>query len=493
MNADSQKNGLPDNRNIDGSYTDQRPGADLTDKVTTNKDNASEYDPGMAPPKEFEISPDLNISPVLTKSEETKSIPLRDMTQTLNAIHAAGIKQPKTVIVPPEKMAPANPPAKTIGIVGSMRPQSEPRDLQSAVAEITTPATPTQTNPDQIGPKNIRTYEGDIAEVMSHKKSSRASIVIAEDDRKRDENPENNEAIADEKLYIGKKIAITSLSLVLIIAGIIGAYYLYSLSPLYHGPTSTNTQAQRSSSIITSDSQSIVKVDDTNSYQILDEIEDEVDKGMPGNTVREIVLTKTVDEKLYRITAREAIELFGLDIPDILNRSTTDDWMLGIFNDNNDRKSVFVITTNNFFQNAFAGMLQWEPLIADDLKSYLYPSATGITSERRSTSMPPESSLVFDTLIGTTSTTSTPLTSSSSMNLVATTTETQEFITPSFTLRGQFKDRIVKNRDVREFVTADGRILFLYSFIDNSKLVMTNNEATLAELISRLDKQSLMH
>jgi hypothetical protein len=57
-------------------------------------------------------------------------------------------------------------------------------------------------------------------------------------------------------------------------------------------------------------------------------------------------------------------------------------------------------------------------------------------------------------------------------------------------IRGNFIDRIVQNKDVREFVTSDGKIIFLYSFIDNTKLVVTGSEATLSEILRRLEQQT---
>jgi len=58
--------------------------------------------------------------------------------------------------------------------------------------------------------------------------------------------------------------------------------------------------------------------------------------------------------------------------PDIVLRALSDDWMLGVYADPNGTKTVFVVATVDYFQNAFAGMLQWESVMADDLKQYLY-------------------------------------------------------------------------------------------------------------------------
>jgi hypothetical protein len=76
-------------------------------------------------------------------------------------------------------------------------------------------------------------------------------------------------------------------------------------------------------------------------------------------------------------------------------------------------------------------------------------------------------------------------------------TSTDQVLEPSdsqaaFTLRGQFQDRIIKNKDVREFVTANGTLLFLYSFIDTTHLVVSGSESALGEIVGRLEKQAFV-
>ena len=130
--------------------------------------------------------------------------------------------------------------------------------------------------------------------------------------------------------------------------------------------------------------------------------------------------------------------------------------MLGVYADGNGTKTAFVIATVDYFQNAFAGILQWESTMADDLKQYLYANTPA------------------DIALGT-STAST----SASMNRPV-------------ILRGSFIDRIVGNKDVREFVTSDGNVLFLYSFMNNTELAITGSEAALSAILNRLEQQAFV-
>jgi hypothetical protein len=59
-------------------------------------------------------------------------------------------------------------------------------------------------------------------------------------------------------------------------------------------------------------------------------------------------------------------------------------------------------------------------------------------------------------------------------------------------LRGSFIDRIIKNKDVREFTAGNGDVIFLYSFIDSTKLVVTGSESALSEILNRLEQQAFV-
>ena len=60
------------------------------------------------------------------------------------------------------------------------------------------------------------------------------------------------------------------------------------------------------------------------------------------------------------------------------------------------------------------------------------------------------------------------------------------------TLSGQFVDKIIKNKDIREFVASNGKIIFLYSFLDNTRIVFASDESLIAEIMTRLEKQANM-
>jgi hypothetical protein len=64
--------------------------------------------------------------------------------------------------------------------------------------------------------------------------------------------------------------------------------------------------------------------------------------------------------------------------------------------------------------------------------------------------------------------------------------------TDQFSLKGNYKDRIVRNKDVREYVSDNDHIVFLYSFLSNDKMIITNDELALENIIIRLEKTAFV-
>lgn len=527
------------------------------DMTSTDTDN-SETETQDNSPRVFDITSDLNIAPVKDDAGENNQTPI-DVDQinvgqkNSEAIQTnqMDMNQPEKTLdmgtdqivigtefttpitnkapvsnlekIPVSQFGPANPPAKTVGMIKNTLkdnlPQqnkipTEPRNLQDAVASIkttnptlSTPVTKIPERPWEAKPdskiKPLRTYEIDFAEAMAKKRISSASIAIAEN-KKRDTEiiQQQNEIVVPQKTSgIPKTIVVPQkypgipkenfkneeinkvqkpsqenfvkndifknveppkdkiipkdshatrnwllaiFSLILICGGGYSAFYLYQRSPLASSPTKTDNsqslQIEKMKSIVSPDSKIILNVTNKNRSSIISAIKTEISKPQQEKTLKEIILTKTTENTISKVKAGEALQTMEISVPDILSRSISDEWMLGVYSGIGEQKSLFIITTNNFFQNTFAGLIQWEKTMPQDLKEYLY-SASDIKD---------------------------------------------------FTIRGQYKDKIIKNKDVREYVAENGHISFLYSFISNDKLVITNSENALEEIITRLEKDAFI-
>ena len=242
-----------------------------------------------------------------------------------------------------------------------------------------------------------------------------------------------------------KNTILVIISIILLGGGLYAGYYLYTKSPLslvqFSKPKNTNPsepQFLEPKSIFPADTKTKISIDGKNRTQIINDVKKELDKAGKENTIEEIILTKTENNIIEKIGANDLNNIIQIDAPSLITRSLNDDYMLGIYNGIGGQKSPFIITTNNFFQNAFAGMIEWEKNIPTDLKEFLYNNNN------------------------------------------------------QFTLKGVYKDKIIKNKDVREYVSDNDHVIFLYSFLSNDKMIITNNEIALENIIIRLEKNAFV-
>ncbi len=494
------------------------------------------FDPTPFAPAARQVAPQTpSPMPIVQKSDTPPQVPYRTTINQLGLVQPAYV--PQTQKYPVKKPAPivlqdkVNPPIPLVKTPAQSL-QAEitaalPRNLRDQQTEINRPITGApvlniqdlgQNIPQEQAPtpsslrpndfprqeiKPVRTYESDVAEAMSHKRTSKASIAIAESKKQ-----DGNETLGNNPpSHAGKKMAMLLLALILLGGGTYGAYYLYSKSAL--APVAPLVQkSQVAPSIIPQNAQVVVTIETQSPLAIRQHITNEINKTQAPNSIKELIIaTKDSMGTLTRVSAQEMIKALDMNVPDILSRSLTANWMLGVYNDPDGVTSVFIVSTTNFFQNTFAGMLQWERVMADDLKQYLFPSTVeGISNEPSKTKVPivtnPLDNInsILPRTGTTTATSTTPVmntamattTATSTNFLIASTTEIVEPLRTYITIKGKFEDRIVKNKDVRAFRADTGAILFLYSFIDNTHLVITDRESTLAEILSRLEKQSFI-
>lgn len=298
--------------------------------------------------------------------------------------------------------------------------------------------------------KPIRTYESDIAEILARKSVSAATIAIAEDKKRTD--PETIEKIPRTRNT--RKIVLIVFSIIFILGGIVGGYFLYLKSPF----AKINIQPIISMpSIISSDFQIPISINDSEKDQFAKSIiKESYSKTIENNKIIEFIPSIKSESTggetvVLRITGSQFINKIGFNMTDVLKRSLTDKWMFGIYGIQ-DQKLPFIIFTTDFFQNAFAGMLKWETDMSDNLAYILdYKEKTRVNDTMSTTS-----------------------------------------VSSYFSTQGNFFDRKVQNRDVREFISDRGELLFLYSFINKDTIAIATSETTLRVLIDHIEKQTFV-
>nr|MDQ2933168.1 hypothetical protein [bacterium] len=181
---------------------------------------------------------------VLVKNTSS-AIPLQDISANINKFRT-GPANPvtKNVVGTFTGSLDKKPPAQSLqdsvsnvlGETHQFGPDARSKSSQNSpgtipLSEAITNSTSPIKNPELYTDNNLkplRTYESDVAEVMSHKRPSMASIAIAESKKEEGEESLSSEAPS----HAVRNILMICISLIFLGGGTFGAFYLYSRSPL---------------------------------------------------------------------------------------------------------------------------------------------------------------------------------------------------------------------------------------------------------------------
>lgn len=306
--------------------------------------------------------------------------------------------------------------------------------------------------------KQIRTFQGDVADALSGQKESVFSIHQKEEIKKR-ESGVPTIAEANEKNVANKKrkdfVFLLIGSIFFIAVGVAASWYGYvefmkrSAPPVLAVPENRFISVSKEVDInLTSASRETFASAFAEALSGLN----------PGELVH-VVGRVGVGETSSIITPTEFFDLIESRAPSSLVRSFDDLFMIGAIRAQSDTRetSPFIIMRLNSFENAFAGMLSWEKDMPQDLLPLF-----------------------------------------SNPELVKAIDETSVF-----------KDVIVRNKDVRALEvsvpitnavatsTASStemrtETVLAYSFFDNNMLIITNKIEALQTLIDRLVREKLV-
>ncbi|MFA7216515.1 MAG: hypothetical protein WC095_00835 [Candidatus Paceibacterota bacterium] len=201
--------------------------------------------------------------------------------------------------------------------------------------------------------KALRTYQGDMQELISETNASVATIAIAEQKRKVEKNFKE-----EVQKYEVKNKFLVVLGITLFILGIItiGTVYFFQSrgTEVVSETDKTIVAFSEKKPIITNTRQSVVS-------EIGTQIKD---WDMPANSVLFLDFTDSM-ENIIPSNVEKTIPLIGPTIPPNLLRSLKNDYMVGIYSF--DKNVPFIILKSNDFGISFSGMLKWEETILKDL------------------------------------------------------------------------------------------------------------------------------
>ena len=114
--------------------------------------------------------------------------------------------------------------------------------------------------------------------------------------------------------------------------------------------------------------EAVIAIDGLPASAIASKIRAETAKPQAPNTVKEIILAETQNGALVRASPADVLNAMGIAPPDMIVRTLQPEWMLGAYADASGTPSVFAVVETDFFQNAFAGMLQWEGTMPQNIQ-----------------------------------------------------------------------------------------------------------------------------
>jgi hypothetical protein len=131
------------------------------------------------------------------------------------------------------------------------------------------------------------------------------------------------------------------------------------------------------------------------------------------------------------VTASEFVTLAGFRMPDMITRTLTNNFLVGMYS--LGENSPFVIFKTSSFENTYAGMIAWEKYLEKDFTLLFKLNGTDVGAK--------------------------------------------------------FEDKVVVNKDTRILRDAEGKTTFLYAILDKDTIVITVNENAFKEIVSRLNKE----
>lgn len=354
-------------------------------------------------------------------------------------------KPPPPIQPPPEIPEPVPPPI----------PEPEPKEqpLPPPPTFVRTPLPPEPLAP----PPPLQTYASDFSDKMKETRSTTATVLAAQ----QDSATGNPEPAPKEKTSHTLLYAI--LGTLLLIGGGTAAYFVYASYTVKNQPV-----------IVTSVVKAPIFVDDREKLSgtglgLFQAIGTSITRKITTGTVRLLYIETST-------TSPDSVfSALHMSVPDILLRNTNpENSMAGVVNVNGNQSPFFILAVDSYSET-FAGMLQWEPNMLNDLKDLFPPYPTPV----------PTPTIVATTTIATT----TPPAGKNAKKTASTpvTVTPTPIPTPIPTVVPlTFTDQVVANHDVRMFRDASGHVVMLYGYWNQQTLVIARNEAAFTEILQRL-------
>jgi hypothetical protein len=370
-------------------------------------------------------------------TQRSSTIPLKDISPPMQ-FRGAGSRIPN--IVPHDATAT----------------ESHPRAQTPAAEKDSSPLAESRVGSASGGVRPIRTFKDDIASVVTQKQTSLVSVIAAEEEKRGNEVvPQTQRSGLSPKAYF-----LLGISAALVVVGLA----TYVVLPLLRSNEPTVPISQVPSFIFT-DSQDPIDITNRSRSEIINRLiaaKDGVRVRLGAITHLYLTETYVSSEGVSQVRlvrAPDFLSQIDARAPAYLVRAMEPTMMFGIHE--YDGNQPFLIFKVNDYENAFAGMLEWEQYLNGDLAPLFGPLLLPV---RRA---PEESLAVEPTSTSTGSTTD-----------VATPDVGYIFAPP-------FVDGVIRNIEVRIQHNEEGGVALIYGFLDKQTVVITTAEPTFNEIYTR--------
>lgn len=316
--------------------------------------------------------------------------------------------------------------------------------------------------------KKIQTYEDAVKEALQKQSMSSASMLMAEQKKRESfKNEDYSESIKNPKNFL---FLILSIILVVLAFGVL----IFSLIS-----DNKNLSNEDPKSILKSkyfETEQSVEVSSAQlSRNTLNKIQQAFNEPYEINDVVNIVITKEVKadptsvfdfKKKVPYNTLDLLSLIEARAPELVRNYLDEEFVLGVHKSSKNEPFLIIKTTN--FENVFAGMFEWEFVLAKDMSNIFVKEIASVKKTPERILLPTNAS-----------------TSTSTTDLIS---------APQRTIDNTrvWKDRVINNIDARVLLGENDEVVFFYAFIDNEYLFFGTKEETLNEIIRRVRNAKLV-
>ncbi|MCX6755851.1 MAG: hypothetical protein NTX85_00710 [Candidatus Nomurabacteria bacterium] len=280
--------------------------------------------------------------------------------------------------------------------------------------------------------RQLHTYESDMADAVREQEGTVIKIALAEKARR-----ENEEIVVETKKAFSMNIFYVIGGIFLVALAIWGTIFLIQKGKEASQVSQPKIQIE---TLVHGDSQTLLDVTAiTNKNDMATAIINASKGEVKNNKIASIIPITTVNGVSQIMDTPTFLNLLGVNMPGALSRSLDNSFMIGVYN-NNAKNHLFIILKTNDYNQSFAGMLSWESNILSDMFT-LFQTDVSIGSQS-----------IFET---------------------------------------PWSDKIIENKDSRVLRDENGKELLTYMFLGKDKLVITDDQDSIREILVRLVTQNI--